>query len=270
YRHIVDLIVVLSRAELSAAVVPLEVVRDSESLAQTLERLRSEGHDVAICDATEQSDLQCIARAGVEFEDAVLIGSAGLASAIAALLPNGSAIGTRIQKTRPVLTVIGSQASESHRSARRLIQDTGLHSVSVDVQLLEDPQARRTLEALVDDAAWELRAQHDVLIYLTETKELPLSIRAEVAQNLAAMLTPLFPLAGSLVASGGDTAAALLVRAGVQSIRLLDEMDPGVCLGLTMGDLCIPIVTKSGSFGSDESLVRIVRHLHALESGGPR
>ncbi|MFL6616995.1 MAG: four-carbon acid sugar kinase family protein, partial [Povalibacter sp.] len=120
-RNNVDLIELLSRAELSAAVVPLEVVRDSESLAQTLERLRSEGHDVAICDATEQSDLQCIARAGVEFEDAVLIGSAGLASAIAAFLPKGSAIGTRVQKTRPVLTVIGSQASESHRSARRLI-----------------------------------------------------------------------------------------------------------------------------------------------------
>jgi 4-hydroxythreonine-4-phosphate dehydrogenase len=91
-----------------------------------------------------------------------------------------------------------------------------------------------------------------------------LSIRARVAHNLAAMTSSLLPHAGSLIASGGDTATALFAHAGVHSLRLLDEFEPGISLGLTAGDVSIPVVTKSGSFGDEECLLRIAHHLHML------
>ena len=52
-------------------------------------------------------------------------------------------------------------------------------------------------------------------------------------------------------ATGGETAAALLTRLGVNGIRLLDEIEPGIPLGLTLGGVSVPAVTKAGGFGNE-------------------
>src|SRR3546814_20231514 len=68
---------------------------------------------------------------------------------------------------------------------------------------------------------------------------------------------------GGFAATGGATASALLSGFGVSGIRLLDEIEPGVALGVTLGQLSIPVATKAGAFGDEESLVRIAARLRA-------
>jgi uncharacterized protein YgbK (DUF1537 family) len=43
---------------------------------------------------------------------------------------------------------------------------------------------------------------------------------------------------------------------------LLDEVEPGVPLGMTVGAVSIPVVTKAGAFGDAQSLRRSLERLH--------
>ena len=56
-----------------------------------------------------------------------------------------------------------------------------------------------------------------------------------------------------LAATGGETAAALLARFGVNGIRLVDEIEPGVSLGVTLGEFSLPVVTKAGRSATGEA-----------------
>ena len=62
-------------------------------------------------------------------------------------------------------------------------------------------------------------------------------------------------------------ACALLGRLGVQGIRLFEEVEPGVPLGVTIGDVIFPVVTKAGAFGGEGTFVRCHDHLHGLVTG---
>lgn len=68
----------------------------------------------------------------------------------------------------------------------------------------------------------------------------------------------------ALVATGGDTVYVLLSKIGVQSIRLLDEVEPGVPLGVTIRAVSIALVTKAGAFGDAYTLRRSLERLKQL------
>jgi uncharacterized protein YgbK (DUF1537 family) len=95
-----------------------------------------------------------------------------------------------------------------------------------------------------------------------------ISLGPKLAQGLADTLAPVAPAIGGLAATGGETAAALLQRFGVTGIRLADEIEPGVSLGLTLGDISVPVATKAGAFGDEQSLIRIRERLHAVKNKG--
>jgi D-threonate/D-erythronate kinase len=60
----------------------------------------------------------------------------------------------------------------------------------------------------------------------------------------------------------------LLSRLGVNGIRLADEIEPGVSLGLTLGKLTVPVATKAGAFGDKLSLIRMSERLRAARIKG--
>jgi uncharacterized protein YgbK (DUF1537 family) len=60
----------------------------------------------------------------------------------------------------------------------------------------------------------------------------------------------------------------MLSRFGVNGIRLADEIEPGVSLGLSLGRLSVPIATKAGAFGDEQSLIRISERLRAVRTRG--
>ncbi len=64
---------------------------------------------------------------------------------------------------------------------------------------------------------------------------------------------------GALVVIGGDTAAAVL---GSADVTVQGSVDPGTAWGTVEG-LDVPIVTRSGGFGSDHSLVELLRSIRS-------
>lgn len=73
-----------------------------------------------------------------------------------------------------------------------------------------------------------------------------------------------FPSA--LVLVGGDTAFSVCSRLGAWGIEILGQVEPYVPLGRLVGGLFsgLPVVTKAGSFGDEESLVRAIEALGSL------
>lgn len=84
-----------------------------------------------------------------------------------------------------------------------------------------------------------------------------------VALALAETLARLAPPTGSLlVLSGGATAQVILARLGIHVLNLVGEALPGLPLARG-GDLTF--VTKSGGFGDEDCLLRLLAPYHAHE-----
>ena len=127
--------------------------------------------------------------------------------------------------------------------------------------------SRRTAQ-LAADVMKRLSAEGDALVEIMMDDQPDMSLGPRLARGLAETLAPVAPSIGAFAATGGETAAALLSRFGVDGIRLADEIEPGVSLGLTLGELSVPVATKAGAFGDELSLIRISERLRAVRTKG--
>ncbi|MBV9354335.1 MAG: hypothetical protein JO023_02290, partial [Chloroflexi bacterium] len=84
---------------------------------------------------------------------------------------------------------------------------------------------------------------------------------AELLGEVAATTARAYAV-GGLVVTGGETARSVCRQLGVTGVELLAEVEPGVPLGRLVGAVPpLPIVTKAGAFGSDQTLVRALQYL---------
>ena len=269
-----DLAAVLGTAGVTANAVPLATVR-GPGLASALEQIAATGDIVAVCDAETQADLDRIASAGLRIAAAGLsgspspffIGSAGLAHALAAIAAAPALEPVRIAPRRGgSLIVVGSLATASRDAARKLATLEGVVHLPVSSEtLLGDSGDLAALAATVGGA---ISAGHDVLVEIAMDGVPDMALGPRLVRRLADAFAPLAADIGAFAATGGDTASALLSRFGVDGIRLVDEIEPGVSLGLTLGRLAIPVATKAGAFGDSDSLIRIQERLRAVRIEG--
>ena len=195
------------------------------------------------------------------------IGSAGLAHALAAIAPGDGNLAAPFQaSTQGSLIVVGSLAVASRAGARKLVASGGVVHVPVEPgTLLDEPEGRaalgRSVVALLDSG-------QDVLVEIQMDEKPDMSLGPRLVEGLAEALAPAASRMSAFAATGGETAAALLSSFGVNGIRLVDEIEPGVALGLTLGALSIPVVTKAGAFGDENSLGRIVERLRTIRKKG--
>jgi 4-hydroxythreonine-4-phosphate dehydrogenase len=266
-----DLVEILASADIAAGKIPLATIRGGKDTLRTaLKTLAAQGDIVAVCDAETDEDLRRLAEASLPADEGTFfIGSAGLAHALAAIAPGDRPAPARLTPTgHGILIVVGSRAAASRAAARTLAATPGMHHVLVEAGILLDAAAgadRIELGRRVGDL---LAAGEDVLVEIATGAEPDLSIGPRLVEGLADALAPVAPHIGGLAATGGETAAALLGRFGVDGIRLIDELGPGVSFGLTLGKVSLPIATKAGAFGGPDSLVRIARHLHLIRTEG--
>jgi 4-hydroxythreonine-4-phosphate dehydrogenase len=141
----------------------------------------------------------------------------------------------------------------------------GVHRVSIDAARLADG---RGAALALDVLSHALETGTDVVIDILPPAQALAPRSPEIVDALACQLAPLAALASALMATGGDTAAALLARCGVRGIQVVDELEPGTALGLTLGERSLPVITKSGGFGDAGSLRRIAERLRFIRRTG--
>ena len=262
-----DLADVLATAGIRSVKVKLATVRGGD-LRATFAGLAGEGDMIAVCDAETDRDLHLIAEASMPASSATFfIGSAGLAHALAGLEAGDAAAAPRLTASASgTLIVVGSLAGASRSAARELEATGTVKHFPVATQTLLDGGAGQG--SLAADVMQRLSGGGDALIEITMDGQLDLSLGPRLSLALADVLRSVGPAIGALAATGGETAAVLLSRLGVNGIRLADEIEPGVSLGLTVGKLTVPVATKAGAFGDKLSLIRMSERLRAARIKG--
>ena len=258
-----DLAAIFATAGLDAVKLSLERVRAGDAALRAAIGAAYGNGVVVICDAETDDDLACIVTAaGALPEAGFYVGTAGLAQALAASLPEAPARGLKLPATKGgILVAVGSPARVSRAAALRLAAHLGVSTVRIEPMAGDDVPA----QALFAMSIGARLLRRETTIALLEGPELAAgSPDAEHVRVFAHTLAVALRQAGALIVTGGETASTLLAHAGVQSVRLLDEIEPGMALGVTCGNIEVPIVTKPGAFGDEESLVRCVERLRQL------
>ncbi|MET0723952.1 MAG: four-carbon acid sugar kinase family protein [Tardiphaga sp.] len=262
-----DLVDVLATAGIRGEKISLATVRGG-GLKEVFAKLAAEGDVVAACDAETDHDLHLIAEASLLASPSTFfIGSAGLAHALAGLDADSDVEPLKIPTSpRGTLIVVGSLAGASRAAARELAATGTVEHFAVAPDTLLGEGADRA--RLAAGVMKRLLSGGDALVEITMDDKPDMALGAQLSQGLADVLAPVAPSIGAFAATGGETAAALLSRFGVNGIRLADEIEPGVSLGLTLGELSVPIATKAGAFGDELSLIRIAERLRAVRTKG--
>ncbi|MEF9673021.1 nucleotide-binding domain containing protein [Pseudomonas sp. PCH446] len=102
-----------------------------------------------------------------------------------------------------------------------------------------------------------------VLVSLQQEHRDP-GLAAQLSTALAQLLQPALLRSGALIATGGETARAMLGAAGIQRLDLQGDLAPGVVFSRTRWrGRELAVVTKAGGFGQPSSLFDAWRQLTA-------
>jgi D-threonate/D-erythronate kinase len=258
----------LERAGVHAQPLSLETVRGN-----TAALTRALANGVTVCDSETDADLDRIASACLGDGKATFcIGSAGFAHALAQCESRASEPrrGTyRLQESNHgALIIVGSRTRASRAALTELLTLENVTGVSVEPAMLVGAALSSALADISDAIGAALAQGTDVVVDIKPSAFSQPGGNPQLVASLARLLVPRARQASALVATGGETAAAMFTRLGVEGIRLVDEIEPGIPLGLTLGEISVPVVTKAGGFGDDECLKRIVSRLRFIRQTG--
>lgn len=261
--------IIQSGSGVPCKLITLDDVRgDQDILAARLDALEKQNCGVVVLDAETEEDLRRIAIAATSDNPSrFFIGSAGLAHAFAGLLPAGGRKRTILQPSAGGnLVVVGSLAYASRSAAEELVasRDVKYFPVSPDILL----RGEGALKKIANDIGTALCDGRDVVATITIDDEPDVALGRVLANTMARSLAPVATCIGGLAATGGETASALMSAFGIKSIYLADEMEPGIPLGVTVGEIEVPVATKAGAFGDSYSLVKILDGLHQVRKEG--
>lgn len=194
---------------------------------------------VAVADAATAGDIDATVAEWEEAPDDVVL--AGTSAVVGTAAPDHGARSAPPSTDGPILIACGSV----HPVAR--------------AQLAEAERAGVTVTTIADDITACRLGEARELVLATEIPvgdiDEPLAVAA--ASTLAAGVDDLRRAVGlgALVVVGGDTAAAVF---GPASVSVRGTVAPGTAWASVDG-LDVPVITRSGGFGSDRSLVDLVR-----------
>ena len=230
------------------SLLPLARVRgDRDDLARVLRDARDE---ILVADASTDGDLDTLADSARGCDELALVGSAGLAGAVAAAHGQAAEC-VRVPEGRAWLIVAGSLHPATRAQIDRLekagVPGARLHGArDADVGLLVE----------------HIKGGRAVFITTSDVMLAGAGARRAIAMRLARLAAKV--LAGSqpdlLVVTGGDTAIELVRAVGVTRIELSGAPSTGLALGAAVIDSTarFPLLTKAGGFGGPDLLLSML------------
>lgn len=265
-----ELRTIVADVGLKVGVVTLEqVALGSEALKARLAKWADSGCDAVVCDAQTEDDLLAVAAAILMLPGKPLwVGSAGLMRALVRagepkVVPTSAPVWAAAG--RPILVVVGSASSVSHTQFDALAEEQGVVPVTILPSTLREGGAPERVQSCAQTLDAALASGLDVAVTIRGEK-INFQEGPQLAAALAALIAPRLPRVGGLIVTGGETARAILDRAGISGLRMQGEIEPGAPVGISIGDLAIPAITKAGAFGGRTTLTRC----RAILRDGPR
>jgi uncharacterized protein YgbK (DUF1537 family) len=242
------------------------------------------GTQVFVADAVDEHDLAVVCRMSSAIEKPlVLAGSAALAEQIAQnMAHNEKRIGKPARHFgayAPVLVIAGTRQGETAAQIGNLSRALSAPVIRFKVGLVGQGRSEEAISRAYTEAAAQMKENGALCIVAVESmfrSEIPEgSVRRNKADSDAesgAISEALGILAGKLmdafqfpvlISSGGDTSLEICKRLDTAGIQPLAEICPGIPIGRIAGGTCEGryIITKSGRFGNQDTLVEIINFL---------
>jgi len=233
------------------------------------------GNMIYLFDSSTEKDLKLVAEIGLEFQtDVVFCGSAGLAKGIAAcLVPQKENVTFSKGK---ILIVTGSRKKETADQIQEIRKKYKLGLVIMSTQkilLKDDPDvsgatAEEVRQKLEENETGVILALDSLFVNQTGFVDGDQLTKEEgniISQSIRRVMETVDPnIFGAFIIVGGDTALSVCKAFQATQIRLSDEVQSGVPMGILMDGRAkgTPIITKSGAFGDKDTLVRVIEFLN--------
>jgi uncharacterized protein YgbK (DUF1537 family) len=252
--------------------IDVETLRgDAQTLRNRIETTANEGTQALVVDAHTGDDLKRLALITLQVERPLFwVGSGGLARELAALpglfeAPPRDAL-VHEKQDGAILILVGSLSSVSERQCALLRERASV------AEMILPPAVLRAGEEHADWRVWQskigdsLLKRADLLVRIGRDESFDPAEGAHLSSALAALVAPHFGHVGGLIATGGETARAMLSAAGIGSLDLLAEVEAGVAVARPSAPQPSrpAIVTKAGAFGSEHALLGAWEHLRRL------
>jgi 4-hydroxythreonine-4-phosphate dehydrogenase len=253
----------MSCAGLESKLVPLETIRAGADAIRAAMTDAANRIDVLVCDAETEYELAALAHASLVIGvRCVWVGSAGLIGHLvdAAYISRWKAdIPQLVSCGGPLLFVIGSQSSVSHRQAELLAAEDVV-TLTIEEATLDKEAAG--FASLATRFAAALENGKDVLLLSTSKAAPPRFDGGALWAALRDLVAPHAGRIGGLFATGGETARAVLAGLGVTTLRPVVEIEHGIPLSIAGGPRPFLVITKAGAFGKMETMLNCRRVLH--------
>jgi D-threonate/D-erythronate kinase len=217
---------------------------DHGNLARALCDARDE---ILVADASTDDDLDRLAESTRSARELVLVGSAGLARAVAAAHGQAAA-SARVPDGRAWLIVAGSLHPATQAQIDR-IEQAGVRGVRLTDD--RDPDVGPLVE--------QIKAGHPAFITTSDATVTTVGAQRAIAMRLAGLAANVLArsLPDLLVVTGGDTAIEVLRAVGANRIELCGAPSIGLGLGVAVVDSTagFPLLTKAGGFGAPDLLL---------------
>jgi uncharacterized protein YgbK (DUF1537 family) len=246
-----------------------QVALGSEALQRRLAKWADAGCGAIVCDAQTEDDLLTVAAASLILPGKLLwVGSAGLMRALVRAR-EGEVTTTSAPMwaaaARPILIVVGSASSVSHTQFDVLEEEQGVMSLSILPSVLRESSVHERVQTYAQTLDLALASGSDVAVAI-RGGEIDLEEGPQLAAALAKLIAPRLSQVGGLIVTGGETARAILEQVGITGLRMQGEIEPGVPVGRSIGNIAIPVITKAGAFGDHTTLKRCLAILRGHRS----
>ncbi|HAT1685155.1 TPA: four-carbon acid sugar kinase family protein [Klebsiella oxytoca] len=260
-----------------------QVLSGENTLARELKSLYQKNVRIVVIDATTEEDIHHIASAVLKARIPFFCVDPGVFTAHLAYLRYSSGR----KRTNKIFVAIGSVSELTQRQIRKLRYERQVYIETLPAETLIDFALHPETAAPLADSLTAKAEQYDVTGI--DTVELPehicclktLSAKFSLSENditglinkgiaeiTAQVLTKDNSPVSALYSSGGDVVVAITKRLQGNGVILKDEVEPLTVYGNLTGGLCreIPVITKGGFVGDDNTLVHCIDYLAAKVS----
>lgn len=260
--------------------IDINIIQEGPSkIKDEIYKYYEQGYGVFVMDVLEDCDLENIKIACDDIDlKKIYCGSAGLAKHLS-LTSNKKIEKTRIKRNHvPILLIVGTRSEKTRIQVERLVADEKNELIEIDTNEIITNNSVIVKEEVVKRAKDQLANGEDLIILavsgLFEEYLMSLNISKEEAKDSLIIAEALGEISReileeskikTIISTGGDTSLQVCRYLNAKGIQLYEEVLPGVPLGKIILDenlnLNLNIVTKSGSFGEDDTLIKIISYL---------
>jgi len=260
-----------------------EVMKGPGNIIKQVKKLSQDKKQIFVFDALTSEHLKNIILSSLELEESILLsGSAGLSLHLSKLITvpakKKSSIFKKIEienRNKPFIIVAGSKKRIMREQIKYLQRKISLQELKISIDKLTKHKDKYL--NIYSQQAGNILKENDHIIISScniddfenlSDRKLEILIR-NLMGELAAKIVAEFNLC-NLIVTGGDTALGVCKSFGVNKLRIIEEILPGVPLTKPENKdySYLNLITKAGGFGKENSLYKIINEYQNAEVSG--